>query len=135
MLLGLGCDIMDVKRVADQLASDPAVAHSLFTPAELNFCGEKRYPARHLAARFAAKEALLKALPGPRLSSIPWHEMEVTCGASGRPTLTLSGSLRLLAAQLAVTSIHLSLSHTEHSAMAVVVLETTAGATNPASIP
>jgi holo-[acyl-carrier protein] synthase len=123
MLLGVGTDLMDVQRMADTLAADPGLAEQLFTPLELAYCRLHRYAARHFAARFAAKEALLKALPGPRLASIPWQEMEISNSPTGRPLLNLSGSLRDLAAALAVTTIHVSLSHTEQSAIAVVVLE------------
>lgn len=117
--------------MADRLAADPLLAASLFTETELHYCSGKRYPARHFAARFAAKEALLKALPGPRLSVIPWREVESVNDEAGRPLLRLTGSLKQLAARAAITSIHLSLSHTETSAIAVVVLETAGDATGP----
>jgi holo-[acyl-carrier protein] synthase len=124
MILGLGCDIMDTARMKQRLDEDPQLAQALFTPAEIQYCQTQRYPERHLAARFAAKEALLKALPGPKLRSIPWKEIESEHDQNGKPQLQLSGSLRELALKLSVTRIHLSLSHTKDSALAVVLLET-----------
>ncbi|MCC6476692.1 holo-ACP synthase [bacterium] len=123
MILGLGCDIMDTARMKLRLEEDPQLTGSLFTSAEIQYCETQRYPERHFAARFAAKEALLKALPGPKLCSIPWREIESAHDQNGRPQLHLTGSLRELALKLSVSRIHLSLSHTKDSALAVVMLE------------
>ncbi len=123
MIVGTGCDLMDIKRVAESLQHDPVFAKTIFTDSELSHCRGKHYPERHLAARFAAKEALLKALPGPRLEVIPWKEIETKNDQADRPILSLSGSLSRLASKVHVSSIHLSLSHTNDHAFAVVVLE------------
>ena len=124
MILGIGCDLIEIARVKRQLAEDPELGRALFTESELAYANGKRYPERHLAARFAAKEALLKALPGPRLDSIPWTDMEVQQSDSGRPALQLTGKLRTLADTLGVTSTHVSLCHEGGFALAFVILET-----------
>lgn len=124
MIAGIGFDIVDISVMSEKLADDPALAECLFTRTELEYALTKRYPNRHLAARFAAKEALLKALPGPRLPHVPWMEICTENDSEGRPQLRLSGSLAKIAANVPVDSIHLSISHTNSSAAAVVVLET-----------
>lgn len=123
MILGIGTDLLDVSRMEEELRSGGAgFREAVFTPGESAYCGAKRYPARHFAARFAAKEALLKALPGAGPAP-PLREIEVQSDPEGRPSLVLHGRARERAARLGVARIFLSLSHTGGVAAAQVVLE------------
>ncbi len=115
MIVGVGLDVVDVARFAVVLARTPAVAHRLFT------VGEREQPAHRLAARFAAKEAVAKALGGPR--GLGWHDVEVVVDGSGRPRLEVTGTVAAAADRLGVRRWHVSLSHDAGRAIAVVVAE------------
>jgi holo-[acyl-carrier protein] synthase len=115
MIVGVGIDVVDVERFGESLARTPGLAARLFTPSEAS------RPLASLAARFAAKEALAKALGAP--AGMHWHDAEVVSESSGRPLFTLRGSVAARAASLGVSAVHLSLSHDAGIASAVVVLE------------
>jgi len=114
-VLGVGIDVVDIERFMASLERTPGLGERLFTPAEA-----VRPPAS-LAARFAAKEALAKALGAP--VGMAWHDAEVESEETGRPLFALRGSVRARADELGVRSVHLSLSHDAGIASAVVVLE------------
>jgi holo-[acyl-carrier protein] synthase len=114
-VVGVGVDVVDISRFGDALRRTPAMVERLFT------AEESTRPLASLAARFAAKEALAKALGAP--GNLDWHDAEVVSGSSGRPLLSLSGTVAARAAELGATSVHLSLSHDAGIASAVVVLE------------
>lgn len=128
MILGIGTDLFDVDRMRRQLDSDADFAASVFTPAEIEYCTAKRHPAPHFAVRFAAKEAVVKALADAGGEGTFWLEAEVLRRDDGKPGLELSGRLADCAAGLKVRRIHLSMTHTDHLAAATVVLEGAAGA-------
>jgi holo-[acyl-carrier protein] synthase len=111
----VGIDVVDVSRFDDALRRTPGMVDRLFTPTEAT------RPLASLAARFAAKEALAKALGAP--GNLDWHDAEVVTEASGQPRLELRGTVAARATELGVTSLHLSLSHDAGIASAVVVLE------------
>ena len=115
MIVGVGIDVVDITRFEASLARTPGLAGRLFTEAE------RGLPPRSLAARFAAKEALAKALGAPR--GLLWTDAEVVTAATGRPHLAVSGTVAAAAARLGVTSWHLSLSHDAGIASAVVIAE------------
>ena len=115
MIVGVGIDVCDVERFGASLERTPALRDRLFTPAEA------RRPLASLAARFAAKEALAKALGAP--AGLAWHDAEVVSESSGRPLLELRGTVRDQADALGVAAVHLSLSHDAGIASAVVILE------------
>jgi len=115
MIVGIGVDIVDVERFERALTRTPRLIERLFTPAE------RDNPMSSLAARFAAKEAFIKAMGGSGKSS--WHEMEVVSAPSRAPRLTLTGSAATLAAGNGVTNLQLSLSHDGGQAIAFVVAE------------
>ena len=124
MILGIGCDLVEVGRVARQLESEGrGFLEELFTPDEIAYCEGKRYPARHLSARLAAKEAVFKALALDRSEGFLWRQAEIRSDESGRPSLVLYGRLRELADRRGVRSLHVALSHTDDLAAANVVLE------------
>jgi holo-[acyl-carrier protein] synthase len=114
-VIGVGIDVVDIERFMASLDRTRGLRERLFTPAEA-----VRPPAS-LAARFAAKEALAKALGAP--VGMAWHDAEVESEDSGRPLLVVRGSVQARADALGVRSFHLSLSHDAGIASAVVVLE------------
>ena len=125
MVLGVGFDLVDIARVAAMLESkgERAVAR-LFSPAEAEYARARAEPARHFAARFAAKEAAYKALAGSEEArGIGWRDAEVAVEWDGRPRLVLHGRAAERAGALGVVRAHLSLTHSDHVAGAVVVLE------------
>lgn len=125
MILGVGFDLVDIARVAALLEGkgERAVAR-LFSPAEAEYARARAEPARHFAARFAAKEAVYKALAGSEdARGIGWRDTEVVVEWDGRPRAVLHGRAAERAAALGVVRVHLSLTHAEHVAGAVVVLE------------
>ena len=115
MIVGLGIDVVDIARFEESLARTPSLRDRLFTPAEA------KLHVQSLAARFAAKEALAKALGAP--GGLEWHDAEVHSEATGRPHLTIRGTVAARATELGATSVHLSLSHDAGIASAMVVLE------------
>ena len=115
MILGVGIDVVDVARFGAALERTPTLRDRLFTPTERTMALNSQ------AARFAAKEALAKALGAP--GDLRWHDAEVTVGEHGRPHLEVRGSVAGSAAQMGVTSWHVSLSHDGGIASAVVVAE------------
>jgi holo-[acyl-carrier protein] synthase len=114
-VIGVGIDVVDIERFGASLCRTPGLAARLFTPSEAS------RPLTSLAARFAAKEALAKALGAP--VGLAWHDAEIVSEASGRPMFELRGSVLARADELGVASAHLSLSHDAGIASAVVVLE------------
>ena len=123
MILGIGTDLLDVARMAMELKEEGGgFRNTVFTPSEIEYCEAKRYPARHFAARFAAKEALFKALSGSASRDF-WREVEVARTGDGPPRLLLHGQVKEAADRLGVTDILLSLSHTDSLASASVVLQ------------
>lgn len=123
MIVGIGTDLLDVGRMARELARDGAgFRDDVFAPAEVAYCEARAHPAQHFAARFAAKEACWKAL-GARPDGVTLREVEVEKGEAGPPLLVLTGSARAAADRLGVKRAHVSLSHTSTLATATVVLE------------
>jgi holo-[acyl-carrier protein] synthase len=123
MIVGLGCDLLDVERVEQKLREDSGLAVSLFTPFEIAYCEGKHHPAQHFAARFAAKEALLKALGTGWRDGLSWREIEIRRDDLGRPVIALSGKVEQLAREQRVARVHVSLTHTAAYAAATVILE------------
>ena len=115
MIVGVGIDVVDVARFVRQVQRTPKLLERLFGD------GERGLPAESLAARFAAKEAVAKALGAP--GDLRWHDAEVCVGEHGRPHLEIRGTVAGRAAQLGVTAWHVSLSHDGGIASAVVIAE------------
>ncbi|HET7531331.1 MAG TPA: holo-ACP synthase [Mycobacteriales bacterium] len=114
-IVGVGVDIVDIARFEASLNRTPGLRDRLFTD------DERVLPVRSLAARFAAKEALAKALGAPR--GLGWHDAEVVRDEIGRPSLVVRGTVAEAAAAAGVTTWHLSLSHDSGCAIAFVVAE------------
>jgi holo-[acyl-carrier protein] synthase len=115
MIVGVGIDVVEIARFEQALNRTPGLASRLFTD------GERILPAHSLAARFAAKEALAKALGAPR--GLLWTDAEVVTDNRGRPSLRVHGTVAAAAGRLGVTQWHLSLSHDAGIASAVVIAE------------
>lgn len=120
MVISIGIDVCEIERVANLLTKRPGIASRLFTRRE-SMTAEGVRTASSLAARFAAKEALIKALGGP--IGLSWLEIEVITDGTGRPSFELSGAVAEAAAGLGITRAHLSLSHDGGHAVAMVVCE------------
>jgi holo-[acyl-carrier protein] synthase len=116
VIVGVGVDIVDVARFTASIERTPSLLDRLLTPAER----EVQRPER-LAARFAAKEALAKALGAP--AGLHWHDAAVVLSAGGSPRLELTGTVAQAAARRGAAGWHLSLSHDGGMAIAFVVLE------------
>jgi holo-[acyl-carrier protein] synthase len=115
MIVGVGIDVVDVDRFMRTLERTPNLRERVFTPLEAV------KPPASLAARFAAKEALAKALGAP--AGMHWHDAEVQTDETGRPWLEISGTVATQATRHGVQNLHLSLSHDAGIASAVVILE------------
>ena len=115
MIVGVGIDVVDLDRFAESLRRTPALCERLFTPQE------RERPLASLAARFAAKEALAKALGAP--VGMAWLDAEVVNETTGNPQFEIRGTVLARAEHLGVKSVHVSLSHDAGIASAVVVLE------------
>jgi holo-[acyl-carrier protein] synthase len=120
MIVGIGVDVVDLARFERALSRTPALKARLFADAELRD-GDRVLPLRSLAGRFAAKEAVMKALG--ESTGIRWHHMQVVSNAHGNPSIELSDAASLIAARKGITSVHLSMSHDGGVAIAYVVAE------------
>lgn len=121
MIVGVGIDVAEIARFGRALERTPEIAERLFVEAELRLPTGERRGVASLAARFAAKEALAKALGAP--PGMSWTDAEVVAEASGRPSLRVRGTVAEQADRLGVQRWHLSLSHDAGIASAVVVAE------------
>ena len=115
MIVGVGIDVVDVARFGATLERTPALLERLFTAAE------RAMALNSQAARFAAKEALAKALGAP--AGMLWQDAEVHRGADGRPHFEVRGTVEAEVKALGITAIHVSLSHDAGIASAVVIAE------------
>jgi holo-[acyl-carrier protein] synthase len=124
MIVGTGVDVTEVARIRAALERfGNRFLGRVFTPEEVRYCTSKANPAERLAARFAAKEAGLKALGTGLRHGITWHDVEVIRQPGSRPVLQFSGRAAEFATRLGCNRIHLSLTHTAGQAMAFVILE------------
>jgi holo-[acyl-carrier protein] synthase len=124
VIISIGIDIIEVVRIREVLARTPRFVERVFTVAERSYCDSRgAVAAQHYAARFAAKEAVLKALQTGWRGGIAWQDVEVASLESGAPYLIFHGQVRKLIEESGATTAHLSLSHTSEHAIAQVVLE------------
>ena len=124
MIVSIGIDIVEVYRIAETIQRTPRFVERVFTASERAYCDAKgAAAAQSYAARFAAKEAFLKALKTGWRGKITWHDMEILNDAQGVPSLTIKGEARNLLENLGADKIHLSISHTTDHAVAQVILE------------
>ncbi len=121
-IVGVGVDLVEVARIERSLVEHgDRFLERCFTPGESAYAGDSRRRSEHLAARFAAKEAALKALGTGWRDGIAWTDVEVTNDPAGRPSLKVEGEAARIAATLGVRSWWVSLSHTPSHAVATVI--------------
>ena len=124
MIVGIGIDLERIERFRDLLARwGERFEKKLFTEGERAYCRARARAEQHFAVRFAAKEAVLKAMGVPRQSGLEWQHFEIVNAASGAPTLVLTAAAKAVADRLGVTRVHLTLTHTDDTAAAFVILE------------
>jgi holo-[acyl-carrier protein] synthase len=124
VIISIGIDIIEVARVREVLARTPRFVERVFTAAERAYCnGRGAVAAQHYAARFAAKEAALKALQTGWRGGISWQDVEIASWNTGAPYLILHGPVQELFEKSGATAAHLSMSHTSEHAIAEVILE------------
>jgi holo-[acyl-carrier protein] synthase len=124
MIVGSGVDLCEVPRIEQAIARHgQKFLERIFTPGEIVYANRKANRSERYAARFAAKEAGMKALGTGWTGGIAWRDFEVINLPSGRPTLRFHGKAAEIAAKLGVRNVALSLTHTREQAMAVVILE------------
>lgn len=115
MIIGVGIDVVDVERFVESMERTPGLVERVFTETE------RHVGPASLAARFAAKEAVAKALGAP--GGLRWHDCEILTADSGQPGLLMQGTVAARAAELGIRSWHVSLSHDAGIASAVVIAE------------
>jgi holo-[acyl-carrier protein] synthase len=124
MIVGTGIDIAEVPRIRETIARHgERFLKRVFTEGEIQYCESKANRVERYAARFAAKEAGMKAIGTGWNHGVRWRDIEVSRQPGGRPTLLLHGKAAEFAAQLGARNIALSLTHTAAQAMAQVILE------------
>lgn len=124
MILGIGTDLAEVGRIRHSISQfGDRFLNRIYTERERAYASAKANAAERYAARFAAKEAGMKAIGTGWRRGVTWRDFEVVNERSGRPTLSLRGVAREIADQLGVTQISISLTHTREMAFAVVILE------------
>jgi holo-[acyl-carrier protein] synthase len=124
MIVGTGIDITEVPRIREAIQRHgERFLKRIFTEGEIQYCESKANRIERYAARFAAKEAGMKAIGTGWNHGVRWRDIEVARKPGGRPTLLLHGKAAEFAAKLGATNIALSLTHTEAEAMAQVILE------------
>src|SRR5246500_5995994 len=125
-VIGIGVDLVDCARIEHSLERfGERFLHRVFTDGEIQYSMSMKFPARHLAARFAAKEAVSKAFGTGIGKAMGWRDIDIQKKPSGEPFLVFSGPAKKLATRRGVTAALVTLSHTEHHAVACVVLEGT----------
>ena len=124
MIVSIGIDIIEVARIREVLLRTPRFADRIFTTAERAYCDSRgAVAAQHYAARFAAKEAALKAFQTGWRGGISWQDVEIASRESGAPYLILHGPVKELFEKSGATTAHLSIAHTSEHAIAEVILE------------
>jgi holo-[acyl-carrier protein] synthase len=124
MIVGTGVDITEVPRIAATIERfGDRFVKRVFTDVEIRYCESKQNKAERYAARFAAKEAALKAIGTGWRGGVTWHDVEITREPGGRPVISFHGVAAQFASKLGVKRTHISLSHTVEHAIAHVILE------------
>jgi holo-[acyl-carrier protein] synthase len=123
-IVGIGVDFIEVSRIQHSLERfGDRFLHRVFTDGEIEYSMSMKFPARHLAARFAAKEAASKAFGTGIGKAMGWRDIDVKKKKSGEPFLVFEGGAKELSTLRGVTQPLITLSHTDHHAIAMIVLE------------
>jgi holo-[acyl-carrier protein] synthase len=124
MIIGCGIDIVELERIKDLIdRHGDRASKKIFTDAEIEYCQDKKKYWQHFAGRFAAKEAVAKALGTGIQDGIAFRDIEVTLDDLGAPAITLTGGAQKRADELGVIKVHLSISHGEDHAVAQAIAE------------
>jgi holo-[acyl-carrier protein] synthase len=123
MITGVGTDLIEVERVAGKISKEQGFRELVFTPNEIAYCEAKANKFQHYAARFAAKEAFLKAIGTGWISGVAFNEIEISNDEDGKPFLKLMGATSKFLQAKGVGKIWVSLSHLSTISSAVVVIE------------
>jgi holo-[acyl-carrier protein] synthase len=124
MIIGTGVDLVEIERLRKVIERlKDRFVFRVFTPGEQAFCNAHRDPIPHYAVRFAAKEALFKALGTGWAKGVTWLDVEVQRERQDAPTMILQGEAQRLSAAMGAQKVHLSLSHSDQWAIAMVILE------------
>jgi len=123
-VLSTGIDIVEIDRLEEVIVRrGERFLDRVFTPAERAYCSARPRPVMHYAGRFAVKEAVLKAIRTGWVQGIGWRDIEVEIGEMGEPSVHLTGGALARAEAMGIEAIHISISHTEHHAVASAVAE------------
>lgn len=123
-VLGIGVDLVECARVQHSLDRfGDRFLHRVFTEGEIAYSQSMKFPARHLAARFAAKEAISKAFGTGIGKAMGWKDIDVHKKPSGEPFVVLKDGAKKVASERGVANVFITLSHTDNHAMAMIVLE------------
>jgi holo-[acyl-carrier protein] synthase len=123
-VIGIGVDLVECDRIQRSIERfGDRFLHRVFTDGEIQYSMSMKFPERHLAARFAGKEAVSKAFGTGIGKAMGWRNIDIQKKSNGEPFLVFSGPAEAFAAGRGVTSALITLSHTEHHAIACVVLE------------
>lgn len=123
MIIGVGTDILQIERMRKALLRTPKLADRILTPSELELCTSKTDPALFLAKRFAAKEAIAKALGTGIGRGVSWQHMEISKDSYGRPLVELCLGAAARAEELSIDSLQLSYSDEKEYVVAFVIAE------------
>lgn len=123
MIKGTGIDIIEVERIRSVMERDTGFRDKIFTPEEIQYCESKKNKYQHYAARFSAKEALMKAIGTGWRFGIRFADIEVFHNDLEQPQIKVSGKANELLSDLAISKIHVSLSHLKELATAIVIIE------------
>ena len=123
MIAGIGTDIAEVSRIEDKLARSEHFITHVFSPVEIEYCQKQKHPAVHFAARWAVKEAFLKAFGLKFIGHHKLHEIETVNDEHGKPTLNLMGKTKEQYLERGFTELHITISHTLHYAVAYIIIE------------
>lgn len=124
MIVGLGLDVAEIDRIEAAITRHGApFLERVFTPGEVAYCERHRHRFERYAARFAVKEAAMKALGTGWTQGVAWRDIEVVREPSGKPTLHLSGVARKVADRLGVRTISVTITHSGNLALAQVIFE------------
>ena len=126
-VLGVGVDLVENQRIEHSLERfGERFLRRVFTQGEIDYCNSMKFPARHFAARFAAKEAVSKAFGTGIGRAMGWRDIDVQRKESGEPFVVLQGGARELAEARGVSEVWISLSHTDTHAVATIVIQSRA---------
>jgi len=124
MILGTGIDVIDFAKLEHAVSEHgDRFLKKVFTDREIRYCRSKAKPVQHFAGRFAAKEAVMKALHTGWSEGVKWKDIEVFVQEAGGPTVELSGGARAYAERMGLKTIHLSISHSGDYAIASAIVE------------